>query len=97
MNISKRTIGAVVLAAVAAAGYGGDAVVLPDEEVVGAGVIAQGALFFGVFVVLEMKAFCVAYLKKYPPVCHRMCVVYRVKCPCLCDVSLFDSRVMLVV
>lgn len=44
MNISKRTIGAVVLAAVAAAGYGGDAVVLPDEEVVGAGVIAQGAL-----------------------------------------------------
>ena len=44
MNISKRTIGAVVLAAVAAAGYGGDAVVVPDEEVVGAGVIAQGAL-----------------------------------------------------
>ena len=44
MNICKRTIGAVVLAAVAAIGYGGDAVVVPDEEIVGAGAIAQGAL-----------------------------------------------------
>lgn len=44
MNIIKRTVGAVVLAAVAAAGYGGDAVVASGEEIVCTSTIAQGAL-----------------------------------------------------
>ena len=46
MNIVKRTIGAVALAAVAAVGYGDDAIVVDgaEREIVGTGVIAQGAL-----------------------------------------------------
>ena len=44
MNIIKRTIGTMVLAAAAAAGYRGYAIAVPVEDVVGAGAIAQGAL-----------------------------------------------------
>ena len=46
MNIIKRTIGAVALAAVAAVGYGDDAVIAggAEETVDGMGAIAQGAL-----------------------------------------------------
>ena len=46
MNVIKRTIGAVALAAFAVVGYGDDAIVCGGAErtVDGAGVIAQGAL-----------------------------------------------------
>ncbi len=44
MNIIRRTIGAIALTAVAAVGYGDDVVADAEEEIVGAGAIAQGAL-----------------------------------------------------
>ena len=49
MYVIRRTIGAVALAAVAAVGYGDDAVVFNGAErtVDGTGAIAQGALDLG--------------------------------------------------